>query len=560
VPVCFPGYRLVSPSAYRTGARATPIVSLRRDSQKMSVAVPGYWQNFPKALSVAGDAVTIELFPAHHRDAHELQGGEQKTHAFVMAFGDDDITAEPLAWSRSPLIASVDGPGLATPSTGPATADTAATIQYDALIRGVIDGEQSFERKREFADEYGWRHFGDLYADHEAVRHQGPERFTSHYNNQYDAVAGFATQYLRTGDRRWWSLMDDLAAHVVDIDLYHTDSDRPVYNRGYFWHTNHYLDAGTATHRAYARKSGQPGGGPSAEHNYTTGLLLHYFLTGSADSRDAVIQLADWVLAMDDGARTPFRWIDAGSTGVASATYSSDFHGPGRGSGNSVNALIDAHRLTNDVRYLRKAEELIRRCIHPMDDIEAMGLRDPERRWSYVVFLQVLGKYLEYRVELGLVDVDYHYARQSLLHYAAWMAEHETPNLDRRETLEFPTETWAAQDIRKAAVLEFAACNAQDAAQASTFMTRAAFFFNYAVSTLDASPTRTLTRPLVLLLAYAFQRPSIDATDIPSSSVGDIDFGTPCRFVAYKDRLKRKALICGGICMTASVLTILALL
>jgi len=90
--------------------------------------------------------------------------------------------------------------------------------------------------------------------------------------------------------------------------------------------------------------------------------------------------------------------------------------------------------------------------------------------------------------------------------------------------------------------------------------TRAAFFFNYAVSTLDASPTRTLTRPLVLLLAYAFQRPSIDAAGIPSSSVGDIEFGTPCRFVAYKDRLKRKALICAGICMTASVLTILALL
>ena len=185
-------------------------------------------------------------------------------------------------------------------------------------------------------------------------------------------------------------------------------------------------------------------------------------------------------------------------------------------------------------------------------------MRDPERRWSYVVFLQTLGKYLEYRVELGLVDVDYHYARQSLLHYATWMAVHECPNLERRETLEFPTETWAAQDIRKAAVLEFAAHNTHDATQASTFMTRAAFFFEYAVSTLDASPTRALTRPLVLLLAYAFQRPSLDADEIPPSPLGDTDYGRPCRFVAYKARLKRKALICGGVCVTASVLTILA--
>ena len=48
-------------------------------------------------------------------------------------------------------------------------------------------------------------------------------------------------QFLRTGDARWWRLMDDLARHVRDIDIYHTREDKAAYNGGLFWHTNHYM-------------------------------------------------------------------------------------------------------------------------------------------------------------------------------------------------------------------------------------------------------------------------------------------------------------------------------
>src|SRR5439155_1445811 len=275
-------------------------------------------------------------------------------------------------------------------------------------------------------------------------------------------LAGFATQYVRTGDRRWWSLMDDLAAHVVDVDLYHTDGDRPAYNHGYFWHTNHYVDAGIATHRAYSRESGLPGGGPSAEHNYTTGLMMHHFLTGSAASRDAVIELGDWVLAMDDGARTPFRWLDAGPTGLASATYSRDFHGPGRGAGNSLKALVEATRLTHDMKY-----------------------------------------------------------------------------------------------IRKAAVFEYAAGHASDPMTRATFLERAAFFFDYSVMTLAAKPTHTLTRPIVLLLAYAFQRPTLDLSLVAGMSV---DSRVPAGFVAYKRRVIRNMAAVGGLAAVLSLVSALAFL
>ena len=40
---------------------------------------------------------------------------------------------------------------------------------YVRLVNAAIEGPDTFELKRERVDEYGWRHFGDLYADHEAV-------------------------------------------------------------------------------------------------------------------------------------------------------------------------------------------------------------------------------------------------------------------------------------------------------------------------------------------------------------------------------------------------------
>ena len=48
-----------------------------------------------------------------------------------------------------------------------------------------------------------------------------------------------------------------------------------------------------------------------------------------------------------------------------------------------------------------------------------------EHRWSYTVFLQVLGKYLDMKTEAGVTDWMFSYARESLLHYARWIARYE---------------------------------------------------------------------------------------------------------------------------------------
>ena len=197
--------------------------------------------------------------------------------------------------------------------------------------------------------------------------------------------------------------------------------------------------------------------------------MLRYFLTGDAASRETVIGLGQYVLNMDDGRQTIFQWLDRGDTGRAIQSAVGYF-GPGRGPANSLNALVDAHRLSGDSRFLSKADQLVRRVIHPEQDITALRLDVPEQRWFYTMFLQSLGKYLHARVEMERLDEMYAWGRASLLHFANWMAEHEHPYLEKPEKLEFLTETWPAQDIRKSDVFIFA-CAARLSGRSATRFT-----------------------------------------------------------------------------------------
>lgn len=508
VPNTFRGYRLRSGGLEHVGLRATPTVAVQSGNLELFVTMRHFWQNCPKAIEVRGRELRLRLFPNQYADVHELQGGEQKTHTFVIAFGPDRVAPQPLEWCRIPLVARADPAWYARARAVPLLTPVSdeQDSRYLALVQAAVEGTASFEAKREIIDEYGWRHFGDLYADHESVFHVGSHPRVSHYNTQYDALAGFACWFMRTADLRWWTLMGELAAHVMDIDVYHTQRDRAAYNGGLFWHTYHYSDAGLSTHRSYPRgASGVPGGGPSAEHAYTTGLMLHHFLTGDPASRETALELGEWIMAVDDGRRSRCRWLAGGATGLASASGSLGYHGPGRAGGNSVSVLVDSHRLTGDGRFLRQAEALIRRCIHPNQDIGALHLEDSETRWSYTIFLQALGKYLEHKHERGELDAMCAYAQASLLHYARWMAASERPYLERPEILEYPTETWAAQDMRKSDVFRIAALHGAGA-EREQFLERAEFFFQYSVATLSAMPTRTLARPVVIMLTTGFGR------------------------------------------------------
>jgi hypothetical protein len=504
------GYVLRSGVSQRLGLRAEPtLVVGAPPAGELSVTAPAFWQVFPKAVTVsaAGD-VEVAWLPAGLRP-HEIQGGERCHFEFAIGVGPDLVTSAPLEWRRAASVVLPDPDTAAAAGAIPRMipAAVASPQAYDALVAAALDGDDTFAAKREHVDEYGWRHFGDLYADHENGADPSVTR-VSHYNNQYDAVAGLITQALRSGDPRWWLLADDLARHVARIDIYWTDEDKAAYNGGLFWHTTHYVDAGRSTHRTYPQAPGVGGGGPSNEHCYTTGLLLHYLLTGTALSALAVERLARWMIDADDGAKAPvpLRWLSRARTGYASSTNSPDYHGPGRGAANAVVAMLNATRLTGVPAYLDKAHELVGRVVHPEDDIASLSLDEPERRWSYTVMLQALGRYADDLAERGGHAPAEAYARAVIGRYARWMAAHEYPYLDRPERLEYPTETWAAHDLRKTEVFDLAAEQCSDPVERERFVERARFFYQTALRTLAAMPTRTRTRPMVLLLSNGFAR------------------------------------------------------
>jgi len=420
-----------------------------------------------------------------------------------------------------------------------------AAGRLDAVLTEAIEGPNSLLARRELIDEYGWRHYGDLYADHENTHYPGPKPVISHYNNQFDVIYGAILQEARTGNPAWRAVYDPLARHVMDIDLYHTQEDRPAYNGGMFWPTDHYKTAHTATHRTYSRANlpadGSPyGGGPGPEHNYATGLLYYYYLTGNRDAREAVVQLADWVLQMDDGSQTPWGILDPGPTGLASATRSPDYHGPGRGAANSIQTLLDAWQVTGQRKYLTKAEELIRRTIHPADVIADRRLLDAENRWSYTMYLSALARYLEVKIQQEELDAMYRYAQAALVHYAAWMAEQERPYLDHPEQLEYVTEAWAVQELRKANAMRQAAHHAE-APLRQRLLQRAAELADRAWQDWASFPTRMSTRALAVLLVEGV-RDAYYRAQTPSSSPrigGARHFGWPEPFVPQRERVRR---------------------
>ena len=537
IPLPFCGYRLKLDDNQVEGLRATPYVALQNGEQTIGIAARRFWENFPCAIRSDGSCIDIALFPKESGYPHELQGGEQKTFEWAIYDGDiasEDAPLDGYLLNPIPVFSSDYTESTTAVSDVVASlADSPAGVLYESLINQAIVGNDTFVDKREAIDEYGWRNFGDVYSDHEAVFHKGPSPLIAHLNNQYDCAWGFAIQFLRSGDTRWFEQMIDMANHAWDIDTYHTTQDRHPYNLGLHWHTFHYANAGTGTHRGYPKtllveelsaegadldsmgstgkslkKVYGKGGGPSASHMYSTGWMLAYYLTGEPRYKEAAINLANYVLELEDGAQTRFRLLSSRPTGYATSS-SYEYYGPGRASGNAIHVLLTGYELTGEPKYLEMVNYLMRRCVHPDQDLDSLDLLNAELRWFYTMHLQAQCRLIDLLETIPGQEENHKYAVASLLHYARWMLKNERPTLDHPEHLQYPTETWAAQDIRKWHILAYAARWCPTREEGSAMMQKADWFYDYVMRTLDGFPTKSLCRPVVLLMVCGWQRESL---------------------------------------------------
>jgi len=512
ITTSFRGYRVHSgEELVQAGNRASPIAGLsNQKGSSVQGSIKHFWQNFPSAIGTKENVLILGLFPADTAYPYELQGGERKTQTAWLHYGEDSSA---LYWTQAPLVPTLDPEHYEKTDAFDWFETKRPRDLLDDLILEGLDGESNFFAKREVIDEYGWRNFGDIFADHETLyQADGESPYISHYNNQYDAIYGFARQFALSGDRRWFELMDDLARHVSDIDIYHTEEDRSEYNNGLFWHTDHYLDAQTSTHRTFSRHNetsstpGQTGGGPAAEHCYTTGLLYHYLITGCKSSRDAVLELAEWMVVLHEGQgglleqalafkKAELQLLKSLIRGKRPARHRYPFT---RGTGNYINTLLDASLLEPNGPWLARIERIIDDTIHPLDNIEERELLNVETGWSYLVLLASLARYLRYKVIRNEKDQHFIFTKDAFLHYASWMLNNEQLFLSAPSRLEFPNATWAAQDIRKA-ILMFLAANFNPRNSAS-YQAKGEWWLNHTLEHLIASKEKKYARIQIISL------------------------------------------------------------
>jgi hypothetical protein len=253
--------------------------------------------------------------------------------------------------------------------------------------------------------------------------------------------------------------------------------------------------------------------------------MYHYFQTGNPAFRKTVIDLTNWELCSLQGPATIFAALKK-SLGYFSMLRGREKTPKSvfpkfpltRGTGNALTACLDAHEVSGDVNFIDEAERLIRGSMHPDDDIASRNLLNAELAWSYTVLLLAVAKFINKKIEINQLDRGYEYARASLLAYAGWMLIHEYPYLEKPEILEYPNETWAAQDLRKSVIFYYAALYGP-AGQVQAFKERAQFFYDAASSELGKHASCSLTRPVVLMLQNGWigSKLSSKTTEYPSN-------------------------------------------
>ena len=510
-------FRLISDGEILAkGSRADGLGVIELPTGLLTMNVQSFWQQYPSALRISKKVTTAALFASPIEGTHEIQPGERKRRNFSLHLG--SLCSRPARW----LAFRQRPPSLSALSLIPITfcsRSLALRSELDIQLQELIVSTAEFFSKRELIDEYGWRNFGEVFADHENLyRDPSESTFISHYNNQYDLVLGFGLQFLRTADTRWFELMDDLAKHVVDIDIYHTADDRVEYNHGLFWHTNHYQDAGTATHRTFSRLNYDPAdpggtsGGPGPEHCYTSGLVLHYLLCSDSGSKKAVIGLAEWMHESFHGGKNllgqlhsiakhelPFLVKSIVRSKSSIQNESSSYAYPlTRGTGNLIVAYLDAYFLSCDRVWLDFVESVLRNTFHPDDEVDERMLDDVENTWSSTIFLQAVLRYLSVKEELGEIDANYEFARRSFSTYSRWLMENAVPYLAETDKLEFANDTWAAQDIRRCIIFDAAAV--YDNSHALSYKKKAKEFSIHVIQKLSTSETLYFTRIQAIIL------------------------------------------------------------
>ena len=362
----------------RVGRRATGWAAIRGERGGLAVGVREFWQNWPKSLS--GDVITADqaaqsrspamgqlrvgICPQFPRGLYDdkpikeeaklyyyLRNGEysfkigvSRTHDLWVNF----FAGQPVVGQLADFFRTVDQPLLAQPLPAyvsstvaagrfPPALRTARYSRYDDWVAGLFDLHlEDLERVRE----YGMLNFGDWYNI----------KWDSWGNQEYDTARCFLTQYLRTGDRRFFDRGSQAARHYLDVDIVHEVSG-PLHEYagsakmrpGHVWlhqvgHTGGYYgryEGGKYHDEApLLMKGAYQVGMYNWGHQWIGGVFDYYLLTGDRRALEVGMMTANTIAA-----ECPTRYSD----------HIRDLGWP-------LNLVIAAYEATGEKRYLEAAE------------------------------------------------------------------------------------------------------------------------------------------------------------------------------------------------------------
>ncbi|MCW8130511.1 MAG: hypothetical protein KIS92_09200 [Planctomycetota bacterium] len=414
IPQRYAGYRVCLDGQHKgSNFRAQPWVEAAAGGLTVGLGIRDFWQNYPVAIdTAAGAPATLEYFSSTFGSGEiELQGGEAKsweaTVALAPAAWDEPESRRLQAACAAPLVALPTAEALeSSRAEGPfVRRDDARRPAFErAVVAMIRDPRRNVFTQREVIDEYGWRNFGDLWADNERGCKDAPREaqlVISHYNQEYDWGFGMLYQALRNAGvddeaaADWWALGRAALRHEADIDTYHCwpreKAQDGVYCGGHFTHTAHGVEAGDAGHRGaptdkFWNTADWPwgrGGGPESGHYHSRGQWLLYYLTGDARHREIALECTESVAYKIGEDRFP----------------QSD--NVGRDSGHSMQILTDAYAATRDEKYLALAAKILARANFKKQWEEKLDKNPHAGDFTNSIYLRECGRLLDALADAG---------------------------------------------------------------------------------------------------------------------------------------------------------------
>ncbi len=282
------------------------------------VAVQRFWQYHPKSIVASDGRLTVGIWPEWEGSLPFVQG-MAKAHRLLLVFCRPQTRAQvpksleafeqPLrAWCSPQWYCDTRAfsPGWITP------ADPARFAGYE---RFVSEGFDAY-----LADQAGVRAYGMIdYGDY-------TYRYKPKWGNlEYDLAHAAFLQFARTAEAKYFGVGVAAAQHFVDIDICH-----------YAHRGSHDSTGSPRIHADYhVTDSGELG------HMWAEGVWDYYFLTADPWAHEVAIRAGDF-------------W-----------TYITDLHHfyglNERKIGWTLIGLMESYHATNNLKYLKAAQRLVRR-------------------------------------------------------------------------------------------------------------------------------------------------------------------------------------------------------